>query len=520
MIRVALRADASPSLGSGHVMRALMLADALKARGAEAVLLTSGLPARLAERARAARHEVVEVPLPESSSLGREQQDAEQCRRALDRLGGADRLIVDHYGLGAVWEAALAEDVPWIAVVDDLADRAHLCDVLLDHNLQKHSDAYDRLVPRSTRQLLGPRYALLREEFAQAKRTRGWRDDEPLGVLVSLGGGDSRGMVLRVVESLNRVSLSRRLWAVVGDAEESLSALRRIADDAPGVEVLVDCTHIARLMTEAGIAVGAGGISTWERCYLGLPTVCVVMADNQVASTQAVAALGAVVDLGADPSGDAIARAVRSLVSDSERRRELSRAGLAMMRGARPGRRHELAMRCMAGSGPTLRPLRESDEARLFTWRTSPGVALGMSTTGPSTRAEHAAWFAATLRDRTREYFILERSGRPVGVIHLDRDARDRGAAEWGFYVEDAEQGRGIGKTLCTLGLVEAFVAEDLRVVRGRALEGNERSIRLHERLGFVRAGQDLEEGGAGPNRVIRYELERSRWMAQRGEEW
>jgi UDP-2,4-diacetamido-2,4,6-trideoxy-beta-L-altropyranose hydrolase len=297
---VALRTDASPRIGTGHVMRMLTLADALRDRGAHVRFIARTGPGDMLGAIRARGHEAIALPggaVPAESDTMQD-QDAAQTLESLPSRR-IDLLACDHYGLGRRWHAALRGRTANMLVVDDLADREHDCDMLLDQNLGRAPADYDGLLPRRCRRLVGPAYAMLRPQFARARAQALQRrigTEEVRRVLVSLGGADLPNATCRVLESLAATAALRRLQVdvVMGAQAPWLDAVRTLAADLPmPVQVHVGVADMAELMLVSDVAVGAAGGSAWERCCLALPTLVVLLADNQRAGAHALSEAGA-----------------------------------------------------------------------------------------------------------------------------------------------------------------------------------------------------------------------------------
>lgn len=299
--------DAGPSVGGGHVMRSLTLARALQAQGA-----------RCAFRSHPDGDAVLAVFAPDMPLAT---DDAP-----------FDALVFDHYALGAAEHAAIAKGRPTL-VIDDLADRPLAADLVLDAGLARLASDYRGLVPSTCELLLGPTYAPLRPDFAALREEALARRVEggPVRrILVSLGLTDVGGITARIVD---RLAGAATLDVVVGSGAPSLSALRERAAANPLIALHVDTTEMAALTAQAGIAIGAGGSSSWERCVLGLPTLLLVLADNQIPAAVALAEAGAVLALDVaevDAAFDALAA---RLLGDDDLRFGLSRAAAAVCDG-------------------------------------------------------------------------------------------------------------------------------------------------------------------------------------------
>lgn len=310
-LSVVFRVDASLTMGTGHVMRCLTLAEALATEGVECHFLCREHPGHLIEAIRSRGFQVDTLPMsPESMApeevsplahaawLGASwQDDAQQCREGIDRLA-PDWLVVDHYALDQRWEQRVLPQDCRLLVIDDLADRAHGADLLLDQNLGRQADDYAGLVPDHCTRLIGPRYALLRPEFARLRETslarRTTRRLERL--LISMGGIDKDNATGAVLSALRDCSLPKgcRISVVMGGNAPWLAQVKDQAVSMPWpTEVVVDVSDMAERMAQADLAIGAAGSTSWERCCLGLPTLLVVLADNQWSGAKALAAAGA-----------------------------------------------------------------------------------------------------------------------------------------------------------------------------------------------------------------------------------
>jgi UDP-2,4-diacetamido-2,4,6-trideoxy-beta-L-altropyranose hydrolase len=259
--------------------------------------------------------------------------------RAVAKAGTATNfgcLVVDHYGLDARFETAARGKTSRVVVVDDLADRRHHCDLLVDSNPERVSADYTALTAEATRFLLGPKYALLRSEFvrrrpAQVRPAR--RHAERL--LITLGGADPDNVSQRLLEALSLLEGSPLMTVlVVGPANPHREMLAACGTSA-GVKVLVDPPDIARLMCEADLAITTASTSFWEVACLGVPAVVVVTADNQRPVGRAVENAGAAVVIGERHHLDVhkLAATIVSLTADPERRQRMSQAGYNLVDG-------------------------------------------------------------------------------------------------------------------------------------------------------------------------------------------
>ena len=246
-------------------------------------------------------------------------------------------LIVDHYALDKRWEGQMRPFTGKIMVIDDLADRPHDCDLLLDQNLYKGMERrYEGLVPDHCERLLGPRYALLRPEFAAARRTLRHRDGRVRRILVFFGGSDLSNETAKALEAirlLNRSDIA--VDVVVGASNAKGDMIREICQRMPNTCFHLQVENMAELMALADLAIGAGGTTTWERCYLGLPTIVLVLADNQREVAEAMSAAGAIRNVGwhADVTSTGLAEALRMAMASPDFLNAMSERCFAIMGG-------------------------------------------------------------------------------------------------------------------------------------------------------------------------------------------
>ncbi|MEP2186428.1 UDP-2,4-diacetamido-2,4,6-trideoxy-beta-L-altropyranose hydrolase, partial [Roseibium sp.] len=230
------------------------------------------------------------------------EQDAEETRTVLDAIQ-PDWLVMDHYAFDARWQTAARPKNTRLTVVDDLADRLHDCELLLDQNLGHEAHYYDGLVPDRCVRLIGPRYALLRPEFAAA-RSKALADREGRGLrnlLITMGGVDQADATSTVLSVLRNAILPEGLHitVIMGANAPALDRVRVLAEEMPrSTMVAVGVADMAAHMAHADLAISAAGGTTWERCCLGLPGIIVETAENQAGIAQAMAEAGAAFDPG------------------------------------------------------------------------------------------------------------------------------------------------------------------------------------------------------------------------------
>ena len=354
--KIAFRVDASLQSGAGHVMRCLTLANALRARGATCRFVCRSQPGDLVDLLREHEHEVLMLAMPSTNSaktasavpyadwlLTSWQTDAEQTQAALSAAGSQDWLVVDHYALDAQWELAVSGTSRHLLVIDDLAIRQHHADLLLDQTFDRKSADYQSLVNPECELRCGIEYVLLRPEFdIWRARSLAQRVSPHLKqVLISLGGVDlaniSRDILLAFRDP--RLPADLEICLVLGASSPWIEEMRRLSETIPGVELKVAVDNMAELLANCDLAIGAAGSSAWERCCLGVPTLMLVLADNQCEIALQLSATGAAQLLTPGPDlHEQLVHSIEAIKANPDQLGEMSRQAAALVPGSGVGR--------------------------------------------------------------------------------------------------------------------------------------------------------------------------------------
>jgi UDP-2,4-diacetamido-2,4,6-trideoxy-beta-L-altropyranose hydrolase len=306
---IAFRTDATSQIGSGHFMRCLTLADGLKKHGAQICFISRNLPDHLRDMLIAKGMELVSLAntvsatpiddLAHSAWLSTSQvQDAQDTIQALSGQSW-DWLVVDHYALDARWESAMRNTAKRIMVIDDLADRQHDCELLLDQNYYADMQTrYSGKVPAHCQLLLGPRYALLREEFRRLRVQIKPRTGVVKKLLVFFGGVDADNYTGLAIKALADMALKEVQVDVVIGAQHPCHTEIETQCATRGFVCHVQTDKMAELMAAADLAIGAGGSASWERCCFGVPALLVALAENQIEIAKGLDSIGACIYIG------------------------------------------------------------------------------------------------------------------------------------------------------------------------------------------------------------------------------
>ena len=470
---LTLRADASPAMGAGHVMRMIALGQAWQDRGGDVRFIGNVGP--LAQRIRDegfGLHEL-DAPWPDRTDL--------DFTCAHTPAGGW--LAMDGYHFDAQYQQALLAAGLKTLVVDDVCDRnPYAATALLNQNADAGTYGYE--TGEGTTLLLGNRYTLLRREFRQRPEPRSGQPSAARNVLVTMGGSDPMDLTTAFLSEMARISGDGLHLKVVAGSQnprkDELDGLvRRIPCRA---EILFDAPDMAELMDWADVAVAAAGSTCWELASRGVPMIAVRAADNQAGVCRGLEAAGAAICLeGAQGAAEA-ARMLTELAKDADRRQTMSRAGRELIDGLGPFRVADF----LYASTLRLRPARQEDCALLHEWRNHEDVRRQSFSPEVIPWEDHERWFRDKLDDD--EYAILmaeDPSGLAVGQIRFAVQG-DEGLVS--INVSPDMTGRGLGTAITILGRQWFCAHHPGKIAVALVKPENGASRRMFLKGGFVHA--------------------------------
>ncbi len=486
-MKVAIRVDASAQIGTGHVKRSLSLAEALRKLGAEVRFVTRALGVDSVGMIAGAGFERTVLLAPPGSVFTPDPAvpHSAWAEVSLDRdIDGTcealadfapDWVVLDSYAFDARWHEAVRGKLGCkIAQIDDLADRTLACDLVIDHTFAPdHRAKYAEVLPSSARLLGGPRYGLLGAAYADAPCYAFHEDVRSVGVF--MGGVDAGGHSLGVLDALDSIGFEGAVEVVATSANPHLGDLRERVAGRPGTKLSLDLPDLAAFFARHDLQVGAGGGASWERCCIGVPTLLVVVAPNQMSVAPLLAEAG-IAAFAPDPSPETLAGKLKTLIDDAPARRKLAAKSRELVDGLGATR---AALGILAGSLSVRRATLE-DAQMMYDWRGDAATRAVSLESDELVWDDHIAWLTRVLEDPARQLFVGEIGGRPVGVIRFDFAERAR--AEVSLYLDPALHGLGLGPHL----LLAGEAAADAAIVDATVLEGNRPSQRLFEHCGYT----------------------------------
>lgn len=503
-----IRVDASKAIGTGHVMRCLTLANALTKNGADIFFICREHEGHLCDLIEGQGFNVHRLPKPAENLkveappfhalwLGETwQEDAEETCNVIKTLGfKPDWLVVDHYALDYRWEEVLRPYAGQVFVIDDLADRRHSCDLLLDQNLV--ADMYTRYiskVPEDCNLLLGPEYALLQPIYAELHDRIPPREGPIHRILISFGGTDSdnlTGRALAAFLSLNRPDID--VDAVISHGSPHASQIQEQVAGHPNIHLYNTLPTLAPLMARADFAIGAAGTTSWERLSLGLPTVVVTLAENQRPIAEGLHRQGLVRWLGHkdEVTEQNLRDALTELIEKG-----IDKTWSLCCQSTVDGKGTDRVGTVLTTTEETplrVRHANMSDEALLLAWANDQETRQNSFSPDPVSVETHHHWFHRRLRDpdNCRLYIVETEEEIPLGQVRFEK--KDQ-IWEISYSLAPLFRGRRLGRPLLESALLKLSSDFPGVLVLGKVKQSNLSSRKVFESLYFDAKSDGGEE--------------------------
>ncbi|MDX2212946.1 MAG: UDP-2,4-diacetamido-2,4,6-trideoxy-beta-L-altropyranose hydrolase [Oculatellaceae cyanobacterium bins.114] len=327
---ILIRADASVAIGTGHIMRCLALAQGLQSAGHYPIVVAAQITPNLVSRLQTLDIQLINIP-HELGSL-----DDAQATIALARLQQTSWMIVDGYHFGAEYQRWIKSAGLNLLFFDDYQHATHYyADLVLNQNVYAHPELYANREP-DTQLLLGTRYALLRPEFLQ---WQGWqRSPNPAAnkILITMGGADPDNVTLKILQAIQHINCKLEVIVVIGGSNPHRESLQQVIQSSRhSVHLKQNVTNMPELMAWADVAIAAGGTTSWELAFMGLPTLMLILAENQRAIAEKLGELGVVVNLRwhQDVTTEAIATTLTELLSNPAKCRDMTQRSQSLVDG-------------------------------------------------------------------------------------------------------------------------------------------------------------------------------------------
>ena len=486
---VAFRVDASAHIGTGHMVRCLSLGRSLQKAGIRCTFVSARQLPALRDQLQREGIETLVVDSAEPSSVRPfeldQASDARGFLKLLDTLPHVDVVIVDHYGIDRTWEAQVRASGRKLLAIDDLADRPHDADFFVDQSLQTAARSYEGVLDPSCRRLLGPKFALLRDEFANLRAAAPPLADRQR-VLLFAGGADPDNATGLLLRAWMQISEPRPpLDVVIGATHPARGDIESAVATLPHARLHIQTSAMADLLAASRLFIGSAGTVSWERCCLGVPAVMFSIAANQEYNLETLSAARTGISLGnASGLGPQVpARLISRLLAKPGLLGRMAQRSWALV----DGRGAERVALMLAAGGMKLRSARVEDARRAWSWRNAPLTRRFFRDPRPVPLAEHLAWWSRTLADPARRLFIAHCGLLDVGVLRFDL-ADDN--AEVSIYIDPDLTGLGLGPAVLAAGQRSVLDGTTgVRALRAEILPANRASASAFKSAGFEQTG-------------------------------
>jgi len=299
-----IRADGPFEIGTGHITRCLAIAEELKNSFTKIIFLTKKSTGDLIDVIEKNGFEV-KILDTQTKQLIEDKYDFNNEIKIITTLltpykSNLNFLLIDHYGIDINYESPLRKIFKKIFVIDDLANRKHDCDLLIDQNYYKDiNKRYLGLVPKNSITLLGPKYVILRSEFHNSQKVKYQKNNLPKKIFVSYGGSDPTNESKKVLDAI--CSLKNRQFdvtVIAGIHNQNFEKLKKQFAKMKNIKIFLRVDNFSELLSNSELCFGAGGTTTWERLYLGIPSIVTIISPDQKESVEFLSSLGHIINLG------------------------------------------------------------------------------------------------------------------------------------------------------------------------------------------------------------------------------
>lgn len=477
-MKLLVRADASPRMGTGHVMRCLSLVQGLRPSDGPVMLVAAEITAALEPRLRSAG-----VGLTRLSAEAGGSKDAERTVKIAQEIN-ASWIVVDGYQFGADYQRRLKDAGFRVLFLDDYGHaQKYSADLVLNQNLHATADYYVQR-DAGTRMLLGTRHTLLRQEFQALKD---WQRNIPTHaskVLVTLGGADPDNVTGDIVKALGTLAGVETV-VVVGGSNPHLPGLRTLIENSPTtIRLVVDAQNMPELMQQADVTVAAGGTTSWELAFMGLPTLMLVLADNQRTVAEGLSAAQVV----RKTTPETVAQNLAELLADATARRAMSERGRQLVDGLGVSR----VLTAMRAGELTVRRVQLDDCRQIWEWSNDPEVRKVSLSQDDIPWESHVKWFSARVNSPTCFFYVGSDHDTPVGQIRFDLTNTE---ATLSISLSRKARGHGYGPALIVRGSQQLFTDSNATLIRAYVNPENTASLRAFEKAGYAPAETTLIQG-------------------------
>jgi len=497
------RVDSSYEIGSGHVMRCITLANILSAKGNKIIFICKEHDSNLINRIKDLGYEVGRLALSKDNNsselahyswLGGSQDDDVKKTINFIKPYEIDWVVIDHYAIDYYWHKKIRPYTKNILVIDDLADRKHDCDLLLDQNLGSTAEKYKHLVPEKCKLMLGTKYALLRPEFVKWRDISINRRKNQIGIkniLVTLGGVDSQNITAGVLKVLSNIPHIKDavVNVILGSQSKHIDNVQLEAKKSSlNITIHVNTNKVAELISQADIAIGAGGISAWERCVLGVPAIVFALAENQIFVVNQLQKKGISIFINSlDELTKAINKITNNLSLFSENSSNIiDGLGASRLLDYLTPNDYEILINGKKLTAKNFTKLSETKLLDILMVRNHPEIRKAMFSCKKISQSEHLSFVEKLHIDKSKQFFAIYQSDNLVGVIYFTNIDWDLHKATFGIYSNLFSKIKYAGNILMTAAEYICY-RTGINNLTLQVAKNNLKAINLYDNWGFIK---------------------------------
>lgn len=478
-MKVLIRCDAHLSIGTGHVMRCLAIAQELADSGHHPYFAFSTVADQIISRLKKEGFDYFVIKAKRGSLA-----DARQTIKLAGQIG-AVWVITDGYHFKTDYQWFIKQAGFDLLCVDDVAGCRYVADIILNQNPGFSRSDYSAGI--NTKFLLGPNYALLRREFHMAGKKQQCKKNN--NILVTMGGTDPNDLTSQVLEALITVALDK-VTVLIGSMNPNKEHIKKIVQKFPfPVELITDAENVVPYMKRARLVIHAAGSTSWELAYFGVPSICFILAENQEPVASALAKAEYSVNAGwfSAFSPKKMRQMIVSLLDNKQKMSRMAAAGRRLVAGLGPRSVVEAMIEKMSEK-TRLKPASSADMKNLFNWRNDFRIRKNFFDQAPVSWDQHQKWFKDKIRESETSIYTAFYGNEKVGSIRFERK---EGRLKTSIMLNPAYLGRGLGRLIIKKG-VKKFIGNKrlLEPIRAEIKNDNIASIKAFKGAGFRYAGR------------------------------
>ena len=487
--RLIIRADASPVIGTGHVMRCIALGQAWRDKGGEVTFVSHCESDALRNRIVEEGFNLIRVAAPHPDP-----SDVEHTLNVLADSGDETWLVLDGYHFDLAYQKRIRDAGYRLLVIDDMN---HLpfyhADILLNQNIHAADFRYE--CEKDTIKLLGSEYVLLRREFLGHREQQKRTAENVKNVLLTVGGADPHNITVKIIETLDALNKPELVVkVVVGPANLNLEGVKnKLSHVNFQYQVVYEAPDMPSLMDWADLAISAAGSTCWELAYFGVPALLFDVADNQRGLADGLETIGFAVNLGwhADINSETFSDQFDRLQNNRQKRKQMASAGYRLVDGNGTSR----ILATMLKNPFYIRKASMDDAGILFNWRNSSEVRASAFSEDKIIWVDHLRWLKGKIASATSDIFIaISINEQPIGQIRFDK--KNIKTAEIDITIDPEFRNQGYGEFLLRESIADYFLKRrEVCEVNSLIKCDNSASIRVFEKAGFHKVGEEIYSG-------------------------